>query len=140
MIRDSVRWRLLVWLLLPLRAVLLLRALVAYLVALSVSSRAFDAGLLNSAAALAKRVTEEGGQIVLDLSPQAQQVLQTGRFDRILFQVRGPNERVVAGSSDLLSPRTSCCPWRGPSRRPIIRQTSGPSTFRNWRRKAPIYT
>lgn len=102
--RDSVRFRLLVWLLLPLAAVLLLGALVAYLVALSVASRAFDAGLLNSASALAKRVQEEGGQIVLDLPPQAQQVLQTDRYDRILFQVRGPGERIVAGNPDLLPP------------------------------------
>ena len=104
--RDSVRFRLLVWLLLPLSAVLLLGALVAYLVALNVASRAFDAGLLNSASALAKRVQEEGGQVVLDLPPQAQQVLQTDRYDRILFQVRGPGERVVAGNTDLLSPPT----------------------------------
>lgn len=85
-------------------AVLAVGALSAYVVAYRVANRAFDTALLNSALALEKRVRAEAGRIVVELPSEAQQVLQTDRYDSIHFQVRNAKGEVVAGSMEMLAP------------------------------------
>lgn len=101
---HSLRGLLLGRLLPTMLALVLASALVAYAIAHRAATLAYDRALLDAALALAGQVHAESGTIVLDLSPQAQEILLTDKYDRVFYEVIGPGGNSVAGHRDLPRP------------------------------------
>lgn len=100
----SLRGLLLGRLLPAMLALVLVSALVAYNLAHRAATLAYDRSLLDAALALADQVHVEGSAIVLDLSPQAQNILLTDKYDRIFYEVIGPDGNAIAGHHNLPRP------------------------------------
>ena len=100
----SLRGLLLGRLLPAMLALVLASALVAYVNAHRTATLAYDRSLLDAALALAGQIRTEGGAIVLDLSPQAQEILLTDKYDRVFYEVIGPDGNSFAGHRDLPRP------------------------------------
>jgi len=104
---GSLRGSLLRRLLPAMLALLVAGAGTAYWVALRSATLAYDRALLDIALALSEQTKVSHGALELNLSPQAQAVLLTDKFDRIYFAVRGPQAALVAGEPDLPPPPRS---------------------------------
>ena len=101
---GSLRGSLLRRLLPAMLALLAAGAGTAYWVALRSATLAYDRALLDIALAISEQVKANGGTLLLNLSPQAQAVLLTDKYDRIYFAVRGPQATLLAGEPDLPAP------------------------------------
>jgi two-component system sensor histidine kinase TctE len=101
---HSLRGLLLGRLLPAMLALVLASALVAYVIAHRAATLAYDRSLLDAALALAGQVHAENNATVLDLAPQAQEILLTDKYDRVLYEVIGPDGKSVAGHRDLPRP------------------------------------
>lgn len=97
---SSLRARLLKWLVIPLVALNLLAAGVAYWLAWIPAQTAFDQSLVDTAWALVPHMQESGTSVELSLSQQAEQVLRVDHFDEVYFVVRDVRGRTIAGDSD----------------------------------------
>ena len=97
---NSIRLRLLKWLVGPILVVNLAGAALTYLLAWTPAQLAFDQGLADAAQVLAARVRQGPQGAVLDLPAQAEQVLRADRADATYFAVRKANGTLVAGDSD----------------------------------------
>jgi len=67
----SIRQQLFNWLLIPIVSLCLVSAVISYIIAIKLTTQAYDAALLESARELANRLQLKQGQIVLDLPPAA---------------------------------------------------------------------
>lgn len=85
-------------------ALVLASALVAYTLAHRAATLAYDRALLDAALALTDQVHAESGTIVLNLSPQAQEILLTDKYDRVFYEVIGPDGISVSGHRGLPRP------------------------------------
>lgn len=74
---------------------------VAYGVAASVVSTAYDENLVNLAQGVANHARLEGGELRLALSREAELVLRTDTTDQIFFRARDAAGRILAGDGDL---------------------------------------
>lgn len=101
---HSIRSLLLGWLISPLSFLLLAGAATAHFIALDAADTAYDRALHNSALALSNQVRVSNGTISLDLSPDAQRVLLTDKYDQNYFQVLGPGDQFIAGHRGLPLP------------------------------------
>jgi two-component system sensor histidine kinase TctE len=103
---SSIRLRLLKWLIGPILLINLAVAALTYLLAWTPAQLAFDQGLADAAGALAARLRGARGAVVLDLPPQAEQVLRADKADAIYFVVRSTGGMMIAGDDDfpLLAP------------------------------------
>ncbi len=97
---SSLRARLLRWLVIPLVALNLLAAGVAYWLAWIPAQTAFDQSLVDTAWALVPHMQESGTSVELSLSQQAEQVLRVDHFDEVYFVVRDVYGRTIAGDRD----------------------------------------
>lgn len=97
---SSLRAQLLRWLVMPLVALNLVAAGVAYWLAWMPAQTAFDQSLADTAWALVPHVQDAGPSIELSLSQQAEQVLRVDHFDSIFFVVRDFKGRIIAGDLD----------------------------------------
>lgn len=79
-------------------------AITAYGVALHSATLAYDRSLLNTALALAEQIHIVDGYPSLHLTPQAQSILLTDKYDRIFYSVRDQNDQLVSGSDLSLPP------------------------------------
>jgi len=101
-LRPSLRRRLLIFLLIPMAALLLLDALLTYGVALSYANRVHDHDLSDDALTLATMLSNDalGGE----LTPQAKFLLEYDPDSRGYFNVRSEKRGVLAGSGRLQAP------------------------------------
>ncbi len=97
---PSLRARLLQWLVIPLVALNLVAAGIAYWLAWIPAQTAFDQSLVDTAWALVPHMQESGTSVELSLSQQAEQVLRVDHFDEVYFVVRDMHGRTIAGDSD----------------------------------------
>lgn len=97
---TSLRARLLKWLVIPLVALNLVAAGVAYWLAWIPAQTAFDQSLVDTAWALVPHMQESGTSVELSLSLQAEQVLRVDHFDEVYFVVRDERGRLIAGDID----------------------------------------
>jgi two-component system sensor histidine kinase TctE len=97
---NSIRLRLLKWLIGPILLFNLAAGALTYLLAWMPAQSAFDQGLGDSAGALVARLQTGGGQLQVDLPQQAEQVLRADAVDAIYFVVRRGDGTVVAGDAD----------------------------------------
>lgn len=93
---ESLRGLLLRWLVFPLVIVSLLGTGLGHLIFQRPVFNAYDQSLANIALALAENVQVKGGRAVLNLSPEAVDVLRTDRFDSVYLSVRDASG-VIAG-------------------------------------------
>jgi two-component system, OmpR family, sensor histidine kinase TctE len=96
----SIRGDLLKRLIVPLLIVNMLGAGLTYWLAWIPTQIAFDQGLADAGWALIPRLHTSGGQIKIDLSKQAEQVLRMDHFDTIYFVVRNEERKTIAGDKD----------------------------------------
>jgi two-component system sensor histidine kinase TctE len=97
---NSIRLRLLKWLIGPILLFNLAAGALTYLLAWMPAQSAFDQGLSDSAGALVARLQMAGSQVQVDLPRQAEQVLRADAVDAIYFVVRRADGTVVAGDPD----------------------------------------
>lgn len=98
---NSLRRRLLRWLLWPLVPILLCGAFFAFQLAWRASQDTFDLALLDSALDLARQVRVVEGTPVLDLPIAARQMLATSNEDRVVYVVRNGAGDVISGEPSL---------------------------------------
>jgi two-component system sensor histidine kinase TctE len=101
---ESLRLRLLAWLLLPLVIVGITAATGAYLFVERRLTAAYDLDLGDIARALVPYVKVRDGQMELELSPVADAVLRSDSTDRIYYVIRDEHGHVVAGDVHLNPP------------------------------------
>ncbi len=96
----SLRARLLKWLVVPLVALNVLAAGIAYWLAWIPAQSALDHSLADAAWALVPHVQESGDSLELKLSRQAEQVLRVDHFDQVYFVLRDMEGETIAGDAD----------------------------------------
>ena len=97
---NSIRLRLLKWLVGPILVLNLAGAALTYLLAWTPAQLALDQGLLDAAVALAARVRQGPQGALLDLPVQAEQILRADRLDATYFAVRRADGGLIAGDAD----------------------------------------
>lgn len=103
MIRNpSLRGRLLLFVSVPLLAVLVGGGIINYVIGLHYANQVYDRWLLNSANAMGDLVNSDAGRN--ELSEQARILLQFSVNDRNIFAVRSLRYGVLAGNQDLPQP------------------------------------
>jgi len=98
---SSIRLRLLKWLIAPILLINLAGGALAYLLAWTPAQLAFDQSLAEAAASLGARLSDEGGQLWLDLPALAEAVLRSDDGDSLYFAVFDGAGRQIAGDRDL---------------------------------------
>lgn len=98
---TSIRRRLLLFLIPSLLLLVLCAGLLTYSVALSVATTDYDRSLLDPVLDLAENVRVGADGPHLDMLMQAQQALLYDRADNLVFQIRGADGRVIAGTDGL---------------------------------------
>jgi two-component system sensor histidine kinase TctE len=115
MVRNpSLRRRLLLFVSMPLLAVLVCGGIINYVIGLHYANKVYDRWLLDSANAIGDLVNSDAGRN--ELSEQARILLQFSVKDRNEFAVRSLRYGVLAGDQDLPQPR----PGRAPSQSPAV--------------------
>ena len=102
---PSLKRTLLLWLLLPLLAIVPAAAALQYWLVLQPTREAFDQALANSTASVASFVRLDGDAVAFDMNPQAERSLRTDQFDSIYYAVLAPDGQQVAGDPPLREPR-----------------------------------
>ncbi len=102
---PSLRRRLLLFVALPLCAVLVCGAALTYWLALTYANRVYDRWLLDSARALGQLVNSDAGRN--ELSDQARILLQYDPFDRVVYAVRSTRYGLLAGDRTLPQPKAA---------------------------------
>ncbi|AMP15629.1 sensor histidine kinase [Collimonas pratensis] len=97
---PSIRVSLLKWLVVPLLSVNIIGAGVTYWLAWIPAQIAFDQSLADAGWAMIPRLHENGSQVEIDLSKQAEQVLRVDHFDAIFLVVRDQQGKLLAGDAD----------------------------------------
>jgi len=98
---DSIRLRLLKWLIAPVLLLNLAGVALSYALAWIPAQIAFDQSLADAAAMLGARISENAGRLVLDLPPAAERALREDELDKVYFSVRDNQGRLVAGDAVL---------------------------------------
>jgi len=101
---NSIRQKLLNWLLILLIPSLLLGAVSAYYLANYFANLAYDRALYRTALALADEIELNAGKVVVDLSESALNLLEYDEEDDIYYQVKAPNHQVILGEATLALP------------------------------------
>ncbi|WP_395703003.1 sensor histidine kinase [Aquabacterium sp.] len=111
--QPSLRRVLLVWLLLPLIALIPLTAALVYGLALRPALDALDRALTDTAVALAQIIDSRGDHISLPISEQTARALRADLVDETVFAVGDPQGRLLGGHDTLLAlaPRVEVGEW-----------------------------
>ena len=102
---NSIRQKLLNWLLILLLPLLLLATISAYYLANHFANLAYDRALFRVALALADEVEVSAGKMVVDLPDSALNLLEYDKDDYIYYQVLDPNHQVVLGENSFILPK-----------------------------------
>ncbi len=103
----SLKRTLLLWMLLPMLAIVPAAAALQYWLVLQPTREAFDQALANAAVSVASFVRLDGETVAFDMNPQAERSLRTDQFDSIYYAVLAPGGNQVAGDPPLREPRLS---------------------------------
>lgn len=101
---KSLRWQLLLWLLIPLMALLAINSVMTYRSALAAANAAYDRTLLASARAIAEGVTITNSDLNVDLPYAALDMLESSMRDRIFYRVSLADGKLLTGYPDLPLP------------------------------------
>ena len=104
--RNSIRRRVLTFLIPSLLLLVLLGAWFSYLDAVNIAASSYDRSLLDPALDMAENVRVGADGPHLDMLAQAQEALLYDREDRLVFQIRDAQGSVIAGSPELAAPPT----------------------------------
>jgi len=99
--RQSIRRRLVLFLVTMLLLLVGAAAVITYFVAVRAANDAYDRSLLDPALDLQQNLRMVDGAPHLDLPPKAQEALMYDQADEVVFQIRAPDGTVIAGVSDL---------------------------------------
>lgn len=102
---NSIRQKLLNWLLILLIPSLFLAAGSAYYLANYFANLAYDRALYRTALALADEIEVKHGAIVVDLPDSALNLLEYDTEDYIYYQILDPSHHVLLGEDDLTLPK-----------------------------------
>ena len=102
---NSIRQKLLNWLLILLLPLLLLATISAYYLANHFANLAYDRALFRIALALADEVEVNAGKMVVDLPDSALNLLEYDKDDYIYYQVLDPNNQVLLGENSFILPK-----------------------------------
>ncbi len=100
-VRKSVRRRLLIFLTCSLLMLVAGAATVTYIIAVRASDAAYDRALLDPAVDLSDNIKVDDGTARLDLSRDAQDALMYDQSDKVVFQIRDRQGRIIAGDTSL---------------------------------------
>lgn len=101
---SSLRFLLLRQLIPAMLALLAASAIIAYWLAWRSATRAYDRSLWDIALALSEQVKVEHGIASLQLTPQAQSILLTDKFDTVYYAVWASSDKLIAGNAGLPLP------------------------------------
>ncbi len=99
--RVSIRRRLLIFLIGSLFLALTGAGMISYRVAVKSANDAYDRSLLDPAIDIANNVTVDAGGVRLNLPQKALEALVFDQIDRVIYQVRSADGRIVDGVADL---------------------------------------
>jgi two-component system sensor histidine kinase TctE len=102
---NSIRQKLLNWLLMLLIPSLFLGAGSAYYLANYFANLAYDRALFRTALALADEIEVKSGVIVVDLPDSALNLLEYDTEDYIYYQIQDSSHNVLLGEDDLVLPK-----------------------------------
>lgn len=102
---NSIRQRLLNWLLILLIPTLFLGTVSAYYLANYFANLAYDRALFRTALALADEIEVKSGAIVVDLPDSALNLLEYDTEDYIYYQIQDVNNHLVLGDGKLNLPK-----------------------------------
>jgi len=100
-VRKSVRRRLLILLTCSLLMLVAGATTVTYWIAVRAANAAYDRALLDPAVDLSDNIRMESGTARLELSRDAQDALMYDQSDKVVFQIRDSQGRIVAGDPSL---------------------------------------
>jgi two-component system sensor histidine kinase TctE len=98
---PTLRSQLLRGVLIPLSALLLLGVAASYFVIRSTAQDIYDGELGEIVREMELHVRSTGRATGFDLTPEAERTLLLDRYDRVLFAVRAPDGRTIAGEAGL---------------------------------------
>ena len=104
---SSIRRRLLLFLIGSLLLILSGAALVTYLVAMHAANNAYDRSLLDPVLDMADNVKVDAVGGHLDLPQKALEALVFDQVDKVIFQIRSPQNKIIDGDPDLAPPPPS---------------------------------
>lgn len=102
----SLRWRLLLWLLLPLAALMGGNAWLGYDRAVQAANEAYDRSLYLAARTLAEDLRWQDGRVQLPMRPGTGYLFENHIGSRLFYQVSDGNGDTLLGASDLPGPGT----------------------------------
>lgn len=102
---NSIRQKLLNWLLILLLPLLLLGAVSVYYLANHFANLAYDRALFRVALALADQVEVKAGKMVVDLPDSTLDLIEYDKYDWIYYQIQDPDHHVVIGEEKLSIPK-----------------------------------
>lgn len=102
---NSIRQKLLNWLLILLIPSLLLGTISAYYLANYFANLAYDRALFRTALALADELEVKAGVMVVDLPESALNLLEYDTDDYIYYQIQDPNHKIALGEDKLTLPK-----------------------------------
>jgi two-component system sensor histidine kinase TctE len=101
---GSIRRRLLVFLISSLLLMVSGAAAVTYFVALNSANNAYDRSLLDPVLDIADNVSVDAAGAHLDLPQKALDALVYDQVDKVMFQIRSPQNTIIDGAPDLPPP------------------------------------
>jgi two-component system sensor histidine kinase TctE len=99
---SSIRKQLLSWILIPIIGLCIVTAIISYIIAIHITTEAYDAALFESARELANRLHASDGQVVLDLPPSALALFKEDRIDKFYHVVLDDQGKLIGGDSEIL--------------------------------------
>lgn len=102
---NSIRQKLLNWLLILLLPLLLLGTVSAYYLANYFANLAYDRALFRVALALADQVEVKAGKMIVDLPDSTLDLIEYDKDDYIYYQVQDTNHLVMIGEDKLTPPK-----------------------------------
>lgn len=101
-ITNSIRGRLLLWLLIPLGSILFIGEFVDFNSANSPADDAYDHALVDAALAMSAHLKFEHDRIVVDLPNRTDLALRADRLDKIFISVLSPDGTLLHGDGNLV--------------------------------------
>ena len=102
---QSLRRTLLLWMLLPMLAIVPAAAALQYWLVLQPTREAFDQSLGDAAISVASFVRWDGHEVLFEMNPLAERALRTDQFDSIYYAVLAADGHALAGDPPLAERR-----------------------------------
>jgi two-component system sensor histidine kinase TctE len=109
---NSLRLRLLVWLLLPTTVFVIAAGIITRHNAMNTANLLQDGALLSSARVMAGGVGWQDGSLQVDVSPSAIEILSSPHADLVFYSVREVGGGMIAGTSDFPQDPAARAPGR----------------------------